>query len=371
MIGIDLFAGSGGLSLGARLAGIDVRLAAEIDPFAAETYAFNNPDTGVHRGDIRDLRHITVESHGDSTILFGGPPCQGFSTSNQRTRRKENPSNWLFLEFIRVLRLWRPDWVLFENVPGIRETSGGTFLEEVIGGIQGQGYRVSLWTLNGVDYGVPQRRSRLFVIGCLKGVPVEKPAPLVERHVTVADAISDLPDLLNGASINVMPYKHAPMSEYARRMRVNVAMSSNHLVTKNADYVVERYKYIPQGGNWEDIPESLMKNYADMRRCHTGIYYRLREDRPSVVIGNYRKNMLVHPTQDRGLSVREAARLQSFPDWYEFKGSIGFQQQQVGNAVPPLLAQAVFEQILARHNHRFSAAQMGACVVTEGAVRVG
>jgi DNA (cytosine-5)-methyltransferase 1 len=102
---------------------------------------------------------------------------------------------------------------------------------------------------------------------------------------------------------------------------------------------------VPPGGNWKNIPKRLMANYQDRRRCHTGIYRRLKWDQPSVVIGNFRKNMLIHPVQDRSLSVREAARLQSFPDWFEFTGSIGFQQQQVGNAVPPMLAEVVFRRI--------------------------
>ena len=121
--------------------------------------------------------------------------------------------------------------------------------------------------------------------------------------------------------------------------------ASGHLVTRNAAFVLRRYKYIPQGGNWEDIPTRLMRNYKDREDCHTGIYHRLSADEPSIVIGNYRKNMLIHPFEDRGLSVREAARLQSFPDAYQFKGSVGYQQQQVANAVPPLLGQAVFRRI--------------------------
>jgi DNA (cytosine-5)-methyltransferase 1 len=119
-----------------------------------------------------------------------------------------------------------------------------------------------------------------------------------------------------------------------------------NLVTRSADVIIERYRHIGNGGNWEDIPSELMTNYQDASRCHTGIYHRLEWDTPSKVIGNFRKNMLIHPQQHRGLSVREAARLQSFPDHYEFLNSIGFQQQQVADAVPPLLAEAVAESIL-------------------------
>ena len=158
-----------------------------------------------------------------------------------------------------------------------------------------------------------------------------------------------MPELSNGASVSSLPYRIAAKSKYAQALRGGLSKSSNHLVTKNAEYIIKRYAHIPQGGNWEDIPVRLMKNYEDRLRCHTGIYHRLTANEPSIVIGNYRKNMLIHPFEDRGLSVREAARIQSFPDSYEFKGSIGFQQQQVGNAVPPKLAQAVFEAVLAQH----------------------
>ena len=129
-------------------------------------------------------------------------------------------------------------------------------------------------------------------------------------------------------------------------LRNNLDKCSGHLVSKNKDYIIRRYKFIPQGGNWKDIPDYLMTNYTDKTRCHTGIYKRLLADKPSVTVGNYRKSMLIHPWEDRGLSVREAARLQSFPDSYIFCGSLGFQQQQVGNAVPPLLAKVVFQAII-------------------------
>jgi DNA (cytosine-5)-methyltransferase 1 len=347
MVGVDLFAGAGGLSLGATQAGIDVVLAVENDLYAAQTYLHNHPSTELIVDDIRNIENISISANGESTVLFGGLPCQGFSTSNQKTRNAANPTNWLFLEFVRIADAWRPDWVVFENVTGITETEGGAFLDQLIDKLSSLGYTISPWRpLNAVNYGVPQKRSRLFVLGSLHGVKVDEPEPLSSGDITVRDAISDLPDLSNGASVNRMPYKCPAQSDYSCRMRGNLDVSSNHLVTRNAPHIVDRYKHIPQGGNWEDIPSRLMSNYSDSSRCHTGIYRRLCEDKPSVVIGNYRKNMLIHPRQNRGLSVREAARLQSFPDTYEFRGSIGFQQQQVGNAVPPLLAEAVFRTVI-------------------------
>lgn len=138
-------------------------------------------------------------------------------------------------------------------------------------------------------------------------------------------------------------------------MRYNSKSPSQNLVSLNNELVIKRYKHIPQGGNWRDIPDYLMTNYADKERCHSGIYKRLKADEPSVVISNYRKSMLIHPFQDRGLSVREAARIQSFPDDFYFEGPISHIQQQIGNAVPPLLAKAVIQQILKLtedHEHR-------------------
>ena len=334
------------MSLGARLAGVDVRSAIECDPHAAATYTHNHPDSRLRLDDIRNVKRIGMGKDGSSTVLFGGPPCQGFSTSNQRTRNTNNQSNWLFREFIRLVKSWRPDWVVFENVKGILETENGAFVGSVLGELEDAGYRTCRWLLNAADFGVPQRRHRLFVIGFRHGIRLTKPRKLAKARVTVKHAISDLPALENGAAVDVLPYPAKPRHKYARMMRGELDSCANHLVTRNAPFVIRRYRHVPQGGNWEDVPEHLMKNYADRTRCHTGIYHRLREDVPSIVVGNYRKNMLIHPTQDRGLSVREAARLQSFPDWYEFKGSIGFQQQQVGNAVPPLLAYHVFQAVI-------------------------
>jgi DNA (cytosine-5)-methyltransferase 1 len=357
MIGIDLFAGAGGLSEGAEEAGIDVRLAVESNPHATTTYAKNHPRTLRFPHDIRLLTERRLNRFGHVDIVFGGPPCQGFSTSNQKTRGFDNPENWLFLEFLRVVNILTPDWTLFENVTGISETEGGFFLNELISGLENLGYTCSSWILNAADYGVPQLRKRLFVIGSQHGIEVEPPEPSIGKPITVLEAISDLPSLPNGASYGWMSYKCKPDSDYSRQMRGTLKRSPNHLVTKNNEQIIERYRHIPQGGNWEDIPSELMNNYKDTSKCHTKIYYRLDSNIPSVVIGNYRKNMLIHPFENRGLSVREAARLQSFSDYYRFFGSIGFQQQQVGNSVPPLLAKAVFEKILS-HEGRIAQVDM-------------
>jgi DNA (cytosine-5)-methyltransferase 1 len=339
MVGVDLYSGAGGMALGAKQAGINVKLAIEADTYAAATYRHNHPNAKVITDDIRKVLKIHVPGKNNGKILFGGPPCQGFSTSNQRTRSSSNPNNWLFIESLRIVESWKPDWVVFENVKGIAETEKAAFLEMMLSKLASYGYSVSWWILNAADYGVPQRRFRLFIIGSIHGIKLQKPIPTIDSCITVKDAIADLPVLRNGASENKRPYPSMPSSSYAAMLRGTIAECSNHLVTKNAPHILKRYRHIPQGGNWENIPGRLMDNY-------TGIYYRLKNNEPSIVIGNYRKNMLIHPTQDRGLSVREAARLQSFPDSYEFMGSIGFQQQQVGNAVPPLLAKSVFEAVI-------------------------
>ncbi len=345
MMGVDLFAGAGGMSLGAVYAGIDVRLAVDIDKQATATYAHNHRDTKVLVKDVRDVVVSDLPDAEGPTILFGGPPCQGFSTSNQRTRNTSNTNNWLFAEFLRITRIWQPSWVVFENVKGIVDTEGGMFLAEVKAGFEKQGYTLTEWILNAADFGIPQRRSRYFLIGSRDGIQVPEPLPTTDKPITVGEAIGDLPALTNGALKEQLPYRSKAGSNYASVLRNGSKYSLNNLVTRNSALVLERYKHIPQGGNWQNIPQELMGNYADASRCHTGIYHRLMRIKESVVLGNYRKNMLIHPTQNRGLYVREAARLQSFPDSFIFKCPLGYQQQQVGNAEPPFMARMVFSAI--------------------------
>lgn len=349
MVGVDVFAGAGGMSLGAAQCGVEVLCAIENDASAAATYSKNHKVSRLLQKDVRDVRleHLGLPKRTCPTVLFGGPPCQGFSTSNQKTRGIDNEKNWLFREYLRLTRALRPDWLVFENVKGLIETENGFFLEQVLRGFKRLGYTTSYFVLNSADFGVPQRRNRLFVIGSLHGRSVSAPTPTHNCYVTVEDAIADLPALANGDAPDYCRYAMRAHSAYAKKMRGGLGACFNNIVTNNAPHIVKRYSHIPEGGNWENIPKSLMKTYSDASRCHTGIYRRLKRSEPSVVIGNFRKNMLIHPWADRGLSVREAARLQSFPDDFVFVGSIGFQQQQVGNAVPPLLARAVFSTLIA------------------------
>ena len=334
------------MSLGAVASDIRIALAVERDQHAAATYGRNFPDVPIIARDIRQVESLDVDVAGDDLIILGGPPCQGFSISNQRTRGRSNDQNWLFLDFMRLVALLHPEWVVLENVHGIVQTEGGLFAQMILDRLNELGYAVSNWLLDSADYGVPQRRTRWFVVGSSEGLRVPRPAAAVAAPVTVSEAIGDLPPLANGHSESWEPYGSEAPGDYALTLRNQDGWCANNLVSCNASHVVDRYAYVLPGGNWTSVPKRLMTaSYAKRRGCHTGLYRRLRPDAPASVIGNFRKNLLIHPWQDRGLSVREAARLQSFPDRFEFVGSIGFQQQQAGNAVPPLLAQAVFQAV--------------------------
>ena len=346
MIGIDLFAGAGGMSLGAQLAGVQTKMAVELHHAAFDTYRVNHPDCIVLQMGVEHLENLAIPFKPDDLIVFGGPPCQGFSTSNQRTRSSSNKKNWMFQAFVSFVKRTRPAWVIFENVRGILETEGGFFAKQITTDLQTLGYRCEHGLLNAAHFGVPQTRSRFFIIARLEAEAPALPVGDLNASISVDDALHDLPSLPNGANVDVLPYACEAKTNYAKLMRGQLSHCSGHLVSCNAESIVERYPHIPHGGNWADIPEEMMTTYQDRTRCHTGIYRRLDPSKPSVVIGNFRKNMLIHPTEHRGLSVREAARLQSFPDAFVFKGSIGLQQQQVGNAVPPILAKAVFETII-------------------------
>lgn len=359
-IAIDLFSGAGGLSLGFENAGFMICQAVEQSSHTAATYKKNHPEADLINADICELepidciRRIGLKPK-DISIIVGGPPCQGFSESNRRTRTADNPKNMLFLQFVRFLKAIQPSYFVLENVAGLRTLSKGLVLHKICDVCNDIGYKIEYKEMNSANFGVPQFRRRIFIVGNRVGHNFQFPQThtlfRVFRMVTVRQAIVDLPALPNGAAVDYLPYRlknNSSLSEYQKMMRGNNDISQliqGNLVTRNSDTIIERYKHIRPGQNWQSIPSNLMAGYKDYTRCHTGIYYRLEWDKPSKVIGNFRKNMLIHPEENRGLSIREAARLQSFPDDYIFLGSIGFQQQQVADSVPPLLAYALGKQI--------------------------
>ena len=344
--GVDLFSGAGGMSLGAMNVGIEIALAVDNNVNAANTFKRNHPGVKFILGDIREINPLLHIKANDIFVVFGGPPCQGFSLSNTKTRNSDNPNNSLFEEFLRFVKDINPIWFVFENVEGITTFNNGDTLKVIRNCFSELGYKTNDAVLYASDYGVPQHRNRFFMVGNRMNIDFEFPNKNT-KQINVIDAISDLPNLSNGDKLDEAPYVfNRNLSEYANLMRINSNSSRQNYVSVNRDYVIERYKHIKQGENWKAIPDELMTNYANKNNCHSGIYRRLRADKPSVVISNYRKNMLIHPFSDRGLSVREAARLQSFPDDFIFEGSLNHIQQQIGNAVPPLLAKAIFKQII-------------------------
>ena len=353
MVAVELCAGAGGLSRGFEAAGIKIAIAIEKDHHAAATYRANFPDVDLMEGDIEStdgegiLERLEI-GKGDLGVLVAGLPCQGFSESNRRTRTTGNPRNHLYRHVVRLLPEIEPRWFVIENVAGISTLNSGRFHRDMIVEFEEIGYRVESCTLNARDFGVPQTRKRVFIVGTRTERRFVIPEPLPVRTPTVREAIGDLPKLENGASVDGLGYamEWSKIGEYARELRPReLRVVTGNEVSRNSKVVLERYRYIGMGENWQAIPADLMRNYANRELCHTGIYYRLCWDDPAKVIGNFRKNMLVHPSENRGLSIREAARLQSFNDSHEFKGPLNDRQQQVGDAVPPRLAQAVGEAL--------------------------
>ena len=349
MIAVELCAGAGGLSRGFISSGIDVAFAVESDRHSAATYRFNFPNVELLQKDVlhvsgREVLEKTNVRRGQLGALIAGLPCQGFSESNKRTRNVLNPKNHLYREVLRLLSELDPRWFVIENVAGISTLESGRFLTRMIREFDRFGYTVQHRILNACDFGVPQFRRRAFLVGTRTDKEFQFPEPDSHLQPTVYDAISDLPVLDNGADVDIREYrsKWSEASSYARVLRSRTErLVSGNQVSRNSPKVLERYRYIGMGQNWRAIPSQMMKNYSNLSSCHTGIYYRLSWHERSKVIGNFRKNMLIHPSQHRGLSVREAARLQSFPDSHQFLGPLNHRQQQVGDAVPPILAEAI------------------------------
>lgn len=382
MKSIDLFAGAGGLSCGLEMSGFHPVLANELVDQYAKTYQENHPNSEVIVGDVRQLcdknlkKYLGLKS-GDLDLLSGGPPCQGFSV-NAPIRSLDDSRNHLFKDFLRVAATLKPKAVLIENVPGIVQLGKGTVVEQIYKELESLGYVVSHRILFAGHYGVPQMRFRTIFIGVLKrkGLKIGFPEPKydanavanfagarelcitvpplfaasLKKQTTVWDALSDLPAIDSGSTNPSLNYETPPESEFQRYAREGSEIVENHSCANLGGINLERLKHIPQGGSWRDIPFDLLP--AGLKRArrsdHTKRYGRLHPDALcSTVLTKCDPHWgsFFHPTQDRVLSVREAARIQSFPDRYKFLGSLTQQYEQVGNAVPPLMAKAIGDEI--------------------------
>ena len=378
---IDLFAGAGGLSCGLEQAGFKPVLANELVEQYAHTYQINHPETKVVVGDVRQVDekklHELVKEYKEIDLIAGGPPCQGFSV-NAPIRSLDDPRNHLFKEYLRIVNEIRPKAVIIENVPGIISLGKGTVVEQIYEILNGMGYKVDHKILFAGHYGVPQMRFRTVFIAvrdrreaivfpepeyyatavanfggsktlCYNLTPMDE--LVLKPRTTVWDAIGDLPEIVGGAGDGVYEYPQSPETEFQRYVRKNSKKITSHFCARLSAINIERLKYIPQGGSWRDIPfELLPKGLKRARRSdHTKRYGRLNpNDLCSTIMTKCDPHWgsFFHPTQARVLSVREAARIQSFPDEYVFTGNMTQQYEQVGNAVPPLLGKAVGEAIL-------------------------
>jgi DNA-cytosine methyltransferase len=398
---VELFAGAGGMGLGFLLANgmgpsrFRIIHSGEVHAVYANTLRENHKylrDERLVEGDAvpesvaaQDLREKSVadrmlgvaRDYGGVDILIGGPPCQGFSSANRNSWSSANPNNQLVDTFLNYVQSLKPKVLLMENVQGILwtakhgpEQTGLSVAHHVITRLASAGYTFFPKVLDAAWYGVPQHRNRFFLLGIHKDLGYSQgdfgawgPFPIpthgpgtTSPFVTVRDAISDLPRVDNGYSEPVRAYEEQAeqINPYVGMMRHGASYGTvtDHVVSRQADYVIERYRGIPEGENWQSII-NLMTNYAQVMRTHSNIYRRLKWEEPSITIGHYRKSMIVHPNQDRGLSLREAARLQSFPDWFRFAGKpdsldggLTHKQQQLANAVCPLVTREVARLIM-------------------------
>lgn len=376
---IDLFAGAGGLSEGLEEAGFHSVFASEIVPQYADTYRRNHPNANVVTEDIRnldaeDIRKKLGLKKGQLSLIAGGPPCQGFSI-NAPVRSILDKRNHLFKEYLRFVDAFQPRAVLIENVPGLVSFEDGDTLHAILKALGELGYGADVRILGAAYYGVPQMRWRTIILG-FRGMELPRyafPEPVCHapirpnftatfdghsliktpaadipgNFVTVEDAIGDLPPLKAGErGRDCKDYLYKPKCDFQKAVRRGSPGVYNHESPKLSPINLQRLKYIKPGGNWTDIPHDLLPKGMKLARKsdHTKRYGRLKRDGLASTIltkcdphwGAY-----FHYAQDRSLTVREAARCQSFPDHYIFYGSQQEQFAQVGNAVPPMLAKAV------------------------------
>jgi len=378
---LDLFCGAGGITEGFREAGYNCLYGNDTMPEAVETFCANHPDAWGDAGDVEDVAPAKVRRElglkkGALDVLVGGPPCQGFSI-NAPERFLTDPRNKLFKDYLRFLEEFEPRTFLFENVPGLLSLGDGKVFRQIVREFEEHKYHVTVKILFAAHYGVPQERWRLILLGS-RTSPIAAPEPThnakgranfrsggtltfqlgdsERKHllpaVTVGEAIGDLPRLEMGEGAEMVGYTAEPHSDYAIMMRNPLGVTFNHFAARLFKQNVERMKYVKPGGSWRDIPHKLLPSGMQRARKsdHTKRYGRLRNDG---LAGTVMTKCDPHwgtvflPDQERSLTVREAARFQSFPDSYKFLGSRVAQYVQVGNAVPVLMAKAIAFQIRA------------------------
>jgi len=392
LVAADLFCGAGGLSLGFQSAGFKMAFANDINEEYAFTYELNHPGTKFFTKSIEDLSTAEVLKNTgihrtEVDLLIGGPPCQGFSI-NAPKRSLQDDRNHLFKEYGRlVLEGLRPKVIVMENVPGMVSLDGGNFIKEIYTLFNGAGYRMRHMVLCAAHYGIPQERWRLFFIGTiLKDMEITFPPPThyapvranfsggrdltwlsairngdkqpnlfgkrLKKFTVVKDAIDDLPALAATEGAEEMAYCSRPRTPYQRLMRSGSKKLYNHVAGVLAPQNLDRLRFIQPGGSWRDIPFELLP--AGMKKArrsdHTRRYGRVAPDGLSGTVltkCDPHWGSFFHYVQDRALTVREAARIQSFPDAYRFYGSRVSQYEQVGNAVPPMLAKTLADHIRA------------------------
>ena len=346
---LDLFCGAGGLSLGFKNAGFKIVGGVEFDKAAMETHKFNfdrkKDALFEYCGDISQINDQEIHEIKDKVdVIIGGPPCQGFSNGNRQQKLEDDPRNNLFFEYIRFVKIIGPKVFLIENVPQILTRNNGYAKKQILKITTDLGYTVSVKILHSEDYGVPQRRRRTFFVGIRndigKSFNFDNLKPIF-KTTTVYDAIADLSILETCSNFNTLKYlDRNDIQNYFYNPDEDVIF--NHEPVKHINKVVERIKCVPQGGNWRDVPEELWDTKRENR--HSSAYRRLNYMEPSITIDTGHMNYF-HPIFHRVPTVRESARIQSFTDDFIFKGTITQQLRQVGNAVPPILAQVIAIEI--------------------------
>lgn len=345
---IDLFCGCGGLSEGFRLAGFNIIGGIDFNEKAIATYNHNFKGAKGICCDLLEMNEKKIIDEFGSLknidVIIGGPPCQGFSSANRWQKEMADPRNKLFFEFVKFVDLAIPKAVVIENVRGIVTKDNGYAKKRIEEIFQERGYFITNKILDASEYGVPQKRLRNFFVALKEGEFDFDDIKKSNRIFTVKDAIGELYNLENNLS-GTKVIMTSPENDYTRYLRREDNVIVNAEIRYPADKVQERISHVPQGGNWRNVPEYLWPSQRNNR--HSSAYKRLDENQVSVTIdtGNNHSNYF-HPIYNRLPTVREAARLQSFPDEFEFIGNRSDQYRQVGNAVPPLLAKAIAVEIL-------------------------